>query len=180
MQFAAAFLEYLVTGCGGLLWVIPLFNNAPLELGKLEKVEVALLFPLVYVLGMMIDFVSVKLVSRFKNRIRRDLGAPKHDIPSTAFIAWHSAELSREFQVRSSRDRIARGATLNMLLLALVALLRPSTPAVLHLSFGRPLAVLVFLGVAALCFAIWWRCEYLSSNFKRQAVDTIIKHPKGK
>jgi hypothetical protein len=179
MQFAAAFIEYLVTGSCGLLWLVPLLSSTPLEVAKLEKVEVALLLPFVYVLGMMIDFVSEKCVSRFKKRIRSAIGASKHNVPSsTVFIAWHSAELAKEFQVRSSRDRIARGAALNFLFLVLVTLLRPSTPAVLHLPVTQPVAVLLFLGLSALCFATWWRCEGLSARFKKHAIDTIVEYPK--
>lgn len=165
-----------MTGCCGLLWLVPLLSSEPVKTGGFGEWEVALLLPLAYVLGMLVDFVSEKCVSPFKDRIRKKVGSPKRKVSSsTVFIAWHSEELAREFQVRSSRDRIARGATLNFLVLALVASLRPSTPNVLHLPFGQVVAASLFLGIAALCFATWRRCEYLSARFKKCAVDTIIE-----
>ena len=183
MQFAAAFIEYLVTGCCAFLWLVPLFGHSIAAKGALEKAEVALLLPVTYVLGMLLDLLSERLVSPVKRRIKKDARERQSELKiasSTAFLAWHSPELMREFQTRSSRDRIARGAMLNTLLLTIVACFKPGTPGLLGIDLSPFGAVVVFGAICILCFVLWMRCEWLSTSFKQNAIETIQKFPKEK
>jgi hypothetical protein len=182
MQFAAAFIEYLVTGCCAFLWLAPLCGYSIFGDSGLSKTDVAMLLPLAYVLGMIVDFLSEKLVSPAKKRIkdRFKIQLPPNAESSGAFIAWHSAELAKESQARSSRDRIARGATLNLLILTFVMYFKPSASQLLSSGLDRSPAAATAAAVTLICFLMWIRCEVLSSSFKRDAIKTIVNFPKAK
>ncbi|MFL5561747.1 MAG: hypothetical protein ACJ79K_09760, partial [Gemmatimonadaceae bacterium] len=69
VQFAAALLEYLVSGFVGLLWLAPLMQRlfgSPLP--ALSEASVTLCLPAAYVLGIFIDATSSFALERFKVR----------------------------------------------------------------------------------------------------------------
>lgn len=193
MQFAASFVEYLVTGCTALLWLIPLWrlsglsNKICLDQISLDK-YVLLLLPALYVVGMLVDSISslllqwLKPVARKNKKLKQALAdlpwvrssqkgsAPLVDdsIPhkNTAFVLYHSSELAKVMLAHSSRDRIARGALLNSLLAFFISLVG-------GWSILFSLALLV-LSVAL--FGMWWRFERLSHGFKQHAVEVILRN----
>jgi hypothetical protein len=178
MQLVASFLEYLVVGCTALLWVVPL---APAgvwtKTGESEKALV-LLLPIVYVLGMLVDYVAEVLVSPFKKVIRSRysaeggaVGAAAGGLPSsTAFVLLRSADLGRELQARSTRDRIARGTFLNLVVVAVVVWIADLE----QLPASRFGISAVAFTAAAMAFGMWWRFESLTLRFRRKAVATIL------
>lgn len=203
MQFAASFVEYLVSGATALFWLAILFALDRADLASVNTGHVALLLPGIYVLGIFVDSASGVLVGPLKDyaRKKRSLRKTIFSIPSrssgekgteildmtrsesrTAFVVFHSPELGKEIQSRSSRDRIARGAFLNILLFAAAASIYPGRARELylpHLSnadlLWRPQWVMpiAMFSIAVFSLAIWWRFEYETYRFKRSAVATI-------
>jgi hypothetical protein len=186
MQFAAVFVEYLVTGSGAVIWMgIVLGVRMHTVLG-MEPAQVALLVPVVYLAGMLADAVA-SLLLYFPGR-----RAKRHPLPWqnravlvpdlqprnawAAFVTLHSAELGRELQFRSSRDRIARGALLNALLILVTMIVWPGNRAEL-LPFLPPPPVTIAAGTALilLTMVLWWAAESSTSQFLQTSV-ALIEH----
>jgi hypothetical protein len=186
MQFAAVLVEYLVTGSGALLWIgIALGVNLSTLL-VLDPAQVTLLVPVIYVSGMLLDAVASILLRAATRRAQerplpwqsRTLLQPDLQ-PRTAwapFVVLHSPELGREIQVRSSRDRIARGALLNVMLAVFAMLVWPTNTKNL-LPFLPPLSLTIPIGagLALLLALLWWSAEAQTSQYRQTAV-ALIEH----
>ena len=187
MQFAASFIEYLVTGSLALLWLVPLCHalrhNIVDILTKLSPFTIwtAILLALVYVVGLMLDFVAYTLMHGQRKAIRKELadldGRYKAALKSrgidhlagNAFILYKAPELAKTLAAYSSRDRIARGATLNFAIAAIVdALILWSYPASLIVSAA-------FLALTCLAYFAWFRFQSQSWELKKEAVITILE-----
>lgn len=179
MQIAATYLEYLVVGCIGLLWALPLVASQQRDALASHDKFVVLLVPVVYVLGMCVDFVAEQLLSPVKHLIAKrqddgglpdvaeDLGYPS----SSVFVTFKSPELAKDLQGKSTRDRIARGTWLNLLIATLVYCFRDP----LFLDIPRLYLVPACALATGLTFAMWWRFERLSRQFRHYAVATIAR-----
>jgi hypothetical protein len=70
MQFAAALIEYLITGIVASTWVVALINHytsLPLqEIQNYKEIFVVAYFPIAYILGIYIDVTSSFLIRRSK------------------------------------------------------------------------------------------------------------------
>jgi len=179
MQTAIGFVEYLVTGCVALLW-IGLLPGEVLHAFALPGPANVVALAWLYVLGMLIDYVSERTVGQLKGQIRKS----QEDLEPDRFLTAHrvsllkdgdalpylSKELGAEYQAKSTRDRIARGAVVNLLLLAGGALFT-SHPVV---APRRWLVSLGALAGAALAFGAWWRFQSLSRRHKKQALATVL------
>ena len=122
MQLAASLVEYFVTGSGAVLWLIPLLASRPSDLAQLETGTVVLLIPLLYAFGMSIDFSSKQLL---RGLIRRIHATDKtkllpSDLSETVFINHRSPDLGKALELRSTRDRIARGFLFNLVAMGIV------------------------------------------------------------
>jgi len=204
MQFAATFVEYFVSGSGGLAWLAILLGITRSEVSNLEPAHLTLLLPAVYILGMFIDGAVSIAVKPLKGLARSDQpladlrkrltkqrnvkgrsetpslssenseGGSRRDVP---FIVLHSPDLARELQARSSRDRIARGAWLNSLLVMVIAGLSPERTRELlgpaRLGISQTTIVLSAAAIAIVAFAMWWHFEYYTESFRRNAVTAI-------
>jgi hypothetical protein len=128
MALPGLLIEYLVNGSIALAWLYPLLAT------HFENVNVVLLpFVVValYIVGMVIDVVAWAITRPAKHWIRQHVhrkysesGDPK-SVSGTlrqAKITLHAPELGRELAMRSSRDRIARGAIVNAVLAASLVL----------------------------------------------------------
>ena len=79
-----------------------------------------------------------------------------------------STDLGKQLELRSSRDRVARGALLNAVI-GTVVLFR-------HHSTQHPLSEYVLLGGLALCivlFLMWHRFDRLTHKYRRKAGQAI-------
>lgn len=186
MQFAAVFVEYLVTGSGALIWLGIALGVTLHSVLNLQPAQVALLVPVVYLAGMLADAVA-SLLLHFPGR-----GARRHPLPWqnravlvpdlqprnawAAFVLLHSPELGREFQFRSSRDRIARGALLNALLILVSMVVWPGNRVDL-LPFLPPAPVTIAAGAALILLTavLWWAAESNTSQFLQTSV-ALIEH----
>ena len=122
MQLATSLVEYFVTGCGAMLWLVPLLVSHSPDVTRFGAGTAVLLVPLLYAFGMAIDFASNKLLKRLIKRIH---GTDKaallpDDLSETVFIAYRSRQLSQALELRSTRDRIARGFLFNLVVTTIV------------------------------------------------------------
>ena len=162
MQIAATFIEYLVSGCTALLWLLPLLSTSQASLVTITPAQAVLMVPLAYVVGHLVDYLSYKAVSPFK-----------HDSKVDALeIIYASSDLAKEEQIRSSRDRIARGALFNSLCLTLVAIFRPEN---LNIPFTPVVRIGGLLLLTIICFLMWREFEGRSKSFRDHAIAIINK-----
>ena len=165
MQFAAALLEYLVSGFVALLWLAPLMHRlfgGPMPTPS--EASVSLYLPVAYELGIFIDATSSVVLERFKVRDYRSSTEP---YARTARILARSPEhVVKTLQAYAGRDRIARGVLLNAVLALAVY------PFVL--SGGVRVAALAAALVTAVWSAlVWRRLERLTSQFKEEALKCL-------
>ena len=196
MQFATSFIEYLVSGSGALIWLTLLLGMRPGDWTGIQTGGVVLLIPLVFLIGIFVDSLALLALTPLKPLARRAgpirtlvrrAGSPP-DAPAgaergaeTAFVILHSPDLGKELTARSSKDRIARGALVNVVLSGLAAIVAVEDllrffgedPAGFHLLPTRILIALGTLALAFFTFLVWWGAERATSRFKREAVPVI-------
>jgi hypothetical protein len=178
MQLIASFVEYLVIGCIALFWAVPVASPHLSKFFAGHDKLIVLLLPSVYVLGMAIDFMAEILLSPVKDIIRRqqerdgilqdarDLKIPS----SSAFVFLKCSDLGKEVQARNTRDRIARGTFLNLVLATILFMFVEPT----LYSKSRSGVIITCAVGAVVAFPMWWRFEKLSRRFRHNAVATII------
>jgi hypothetical protein len=189
MQFATSFIEYLVTGSLALLWLLPLCRGLRPEIADTLRTEVsffttwtAIAVAWVYVIGLLLDFVAYKLMRSRRKVIRRaqeDLNRRYKDalkarrveaIDDHALIWFKAPELAKILEAYSTRDRIARGATINFAIAAV------ADPLAFWSYPSSPIIGVVFLVLATTAYFAWFRFQSLSRKLKKEAVITILHH----
>jgi hypothetical protein len=93
----------------------------------------------------------------------------------SAEILLHSSDLAKQIEIRSSRDRIARGAAGNVLVATIVFTLFTA-----RVSKDIPWYAVLVAGLILLLITIlmWYRLEYRTSSFTRKAANAILKTSK--
>lgn len=205
MALPGLLIEYLIDGACGLVWIAIVAIRMGI-LSQMPQKEWALfLLPILYVLGMMVDFVALLLgkpieyVARSISRtsIVRKRGRQRHEDSKgqeykrildgnsgTAFIMLRSERLGQEYVMRSSRDRIARGAVANCIITTIVIGLSvghmPHQPSTRFLNSVPSVAVWFFGTLLSVLFAgMWLRFQRLTSRWKREAVLAIVAQQNG-
>ena len=130
MNLPGLLIEYLINGSLALIWLLSMVDITMLP--SFIEDQSLLLVPVIYVLGMLIDFIAWVVTSPVKKRIRNNalnnidrimkedrVAFDKDDYKSflaeKLTIAKDFPDLDKELSSRSSRDRIARGLMLNMI-----------------------------------------------------------------
>lgn len=192
MQFAAALIEYLITGIVASIWMATLINkyiNLPLgEIKEYKEIFVVVYFPVAYILGIYIDVTSSFLIRRTKELyepisktrifspvhkaiawvISKIVGNPKEDSyeRSAEILTYSTGDLVRTMEAYVSRDRIARGMALNSLFGGLVsAFFIPD-------DLRAPVSIACFISFVV-SVLVWIRLRRLSSRFKRVAISKL-------
>jgi hypothetical protein len=173
MQLAAGFIEYFITGSCALLWLVPLFATSRPQGSDVSAVTVLLLVPVLYAFGMAIDFASNTLLRKIIRHIHSSQKSNllPDGLSETAFINYRSATLGHALELRSTRDRIARGFVFNLVVTTLVVCFRDISWLLPVPRFAL-LTTLVLLTVIA--FGAWWRFERLTYRMKKHAVRAIL------
>ena len=157
-------IEYLISGLAALLWLYPFLPN----IIKGNNAGLVLL-PLLYVVGMIVDFVAYWItlwpkigIREFANR-RKGVETSSTSLRK-AYILLHSSDLWDEIEKRSSRDRIARGALINILPIMFVH------NDLVSIQIGSMIFVVFCL--------IWTWFEYQSYVFEISARQAILEKNK--
>jgi len=173
MQLAAGFIEYFITGSGALLWLVPLFATSRPNASSLNAGNVLLLAPLLYAFGMAVDFASNTMLRKLIRHIHS--ADNEHmlpdDLSDTAFISYRSEALARALELRSTRDRIARGFLFNLVVTTLVVAFRDISGLVPIPRYALLISLIVLTVIA---FGSWWRFERLTHRLRKHAVRVIM------
>jgi hypothetical protein len=197
--------RHLVTGTIALLWVWVLLRRPcgdslagcwPCEIDS--KAFVALFVPFAYILGMAIDFISRGVTATIRKRILPPLQQLIHrkipcrfnrlkewfrprdekDAPlSQQAIMLASTDLGKQLEMRSSRDRVARGAFLNAVISTLVLWRDFSAQSRPPISPGYVLLGGVVLSL--ILFRMWHRFHRLTHKYRRKAGKAILRKNPG-
>lgn len=189
MALPGLLIEYLVVGSMALLWALPLtdiqfVNEIPL--GK-----AAALAPAIYVLGMFIDFVAFFSMSLFPTRKKslkylvRKIAVKQYmakkleennctELPVNSkkakiWLYLNASDLVTEMKMRSSRDRVARGALINILILWFITKRFPENA----LLFLRDLSVFQWIVITVVSFLMWAALEMNSYLFELRSNEMV-------
>lgn len=174
MNLPGMLVEYLVNGIYALLWCWVLWGptNSPScsFLPQITAQQLALLVPVAYILGMLIDSAGAVLVFGIERIVRNIRGKPAAEkLPEYVDIFFKSPELAKQIEMRSSRERVARGALTSTALAGIFL-------AIAHIK--SKLSSDILLGIVVLALALlglWLRFYIISLNFAANALETISK-----
>ena len=168
------FIEYLVIGSCALLWIFRLFRLLdPSTDVNIDLPLIALLTPVLYVIGMLVDFCSRLPLMTLREYLKRKGFGAKVDyrFDSALTALWvRSPELAKQADIRSSRDRIARGTTGNFFVATIVF-----TVAAFQLQWAIPWWSMLTAGVTLTTIAVlmWLRFDRLTSQFISKALKAL-------
>jgi len=181
MTLPGLLIEYLINGVLSLVWIFPLFIRV--DISQRPSWYLLLVISGLYFVGMIIDYLAWFITRPIKIIIRRQVEKnyqiKRQYKPGASYIrhakfAIYAPEIARESAMRSSRDRIARGAIVNSFLSILsYSILGYNLLFVLTLGF---IAILVSL-------VIWISFEKMSYGYELKAeevLDSKIKDEKRK
>jgi len=127
MAIPGLFVEYLISGALALIWIYPLWihpNLKKVNLDTIPTLSLPLLALGLYFVGMIIDFCAFLVLSPIKYKIRERIEkkynianeiVPGKTADRNARFWLYVPEVAKEAAMRGSRDRIARGAILNLI-----------------------------------------------------------------
>ena len=180
-------IEYLVTGTVVILTVLivdAVCTNSIygfIFVGSANPVQIAVVIPAVYCLGMIVDYLSKVAVEAIAKVVKKvwDKSARKFSIvplrkthpPSYSQheIMARSEALGGEYIMRSSRDRVARGLFFSVLISSLV---------IGQIKRLGSEALVAFV-LSILSFCVWWRFDHLSSRWKYKSTVALKNISKG-
>ena len=120
MALPGLLIESLINGAIALIWILPLW---PKQFDKLQGIDILLLAPITYIIGMYIDLLAFLLTKWPKTQLRKYIEkkykmrtekySPGDTKKAQVEIFSKCPELAKELITRSSRDRIARGMIVN-------------------------------------------------------------------
>jgi hypothetical protein len=174
MALPGLLIEYLINGALALLWLYPLLKI--LRLPEINSSYLPIMALGIYVVGMIVDYIAWSITRPIKYRIRHRI-EQKYGIElqsgwgrsahlRQAKIAIYAPEISKETAMRSSRDRIARGAIINTVLAIIVN----------AIITGKIFLVMI-LGIPVLVISIimWMSFEKASYSYELIALQAIAE-----
>jgi hypothetical protein len=162
VQFAAALLEYLVSGFVALLWLAPLVQRLFGGTPPMSEASISLYLPVAYVLGIFVDATSSFLLDRFRGH--RSSTSP---YARTARILARAPEhVVKTMQAYAGRDRIARGVLLN-------AVIAVGVYAFVFAGTTRAVALSGAVVTVVWSALVWRRLDRLTSQFKEEVLKCL-------
>lgn len=166
MAIPGLLVEYLIGGALALVWINPLLIRLQINTSTPTS-HIPLLALGLYFVGMGIDFCALLLFRPIKLRVRSKvekeygisdtLGVGRTASRNAKFLL-NAPDVAKEVAMRSSRDRVARGAIINSALATIF-----TVPA--------------WLGCLAIILssAMWIYFEYSSYSFELKAEEALDK-----
>jgi len=130
MNLPGLLIEYLINGAIALIWL-----SQTVIFSKITDIDTAgmeiLLIPIAYVIGMFVDYIPWILTNPIKKYIRTNarlqLSKELSFDPDEYRDRWTEklkierdfTDLNKQIEGRSSRDRIARGTIINLILITI-------------------------------------------------------------
>ncbi|MCI0663283.1 MAG: hypothetical protein L0220_19630 [Acidobacteria bacterium] len=174
MALPGLLIEYLINGALALLWLYPLLKKFGLP--EINSSYLPFLALGVYVVGMIVDYIAWSVTRPVKYRIRKrieerygiefksSLGRSAH--LRQAKFAIYAPELSKETAMRSSRDRIARGAIINTVLAIII-----------NSIITQRILLTMLIGIPVLIISIimWMSFDKASYSYELIAMEAIAE-----
>ena len=195
MALPGFFIEYLINGSVSLIWIWLVIRLLGQQIPDEPPSVVILFAPVLYVLGMIIDFIA-KFVTNLlsgllKNKAEREKGYFQkqfkksfwRDKPrglsdsDSAIISAYSKELASDVAMRSSRDRVARGSFINVLIITIFFTVYCYTRTVPHIPYYA--ALVCGLLLTCLCFSMWRHFDALTTRYKDSSLAALANKEKG-
>lgn len=178
MKLAASLVEHLVTGTGALIWIaLLLAKDAAPGWGELPGWVGVLMVPILYGVGILLDYIAhfflrpiESIIIRRRRRIWGDEKDSRLLRSPTVAIILKSRELAEMLELRAVRQRIARGAFVNLLLATLI-LMFFGFPQWLQIESTRLLILLALF--LPLSFGCWIRFQNLYEDFRIGAFKAL-------
>lgn len=170
---AGLLIEYFVVGAVASLWLGPLLIDAILAQPDLPKelfaIVAATLVPALYLAGMVCDLLGYKLLhdrkTEIEAKVRRDASLGDFSAQRVHALAIaYEPKLAKELEIRSTRDRIARGS-----LIASIPMLWLSP----FEGSGRVVATTVSVLVIVTLYLLWYRMQGLSAKYEVQVIRVL-------
>ena len=185
MNIPGLLIEYFITGSVACIWLIPLFSNFKAQAiftSLPQGVISLLLLPLLYIIGLGLDMTSGFLVNSFgwkrkirdkeKERFKAKYGVMPDAELHTMMLWLHNAELGKGYEIKSSRDRIARGTALNFAIASVVV----PISAYIFLPLTEVVIIFIVFSILSILFyGIWRKCEASSHRYKLTALLIVSK-----
>jgi len=171
MALPGLLIEYLINGALALLWLYPLLKK--LGFPEIQSSYLPIFALGIYVVGMIVDFIAWLVTRPVKYKIRKriedkygiefktSLGRSAH--MRQAKFAIYAPEISKEAAMRSSRDRIARGAIINTVLTIIIN------------SITIPKILLLGIPVLIISIIMWMSFEKASYSYELIAMEAIAE-----
>ncbi|HXL79837.1 MAG TPA: hypothetical protein VN951_03090 [Pyrinomonadaceae bacterium] len=154
-------IEYLVIGAIASLWLFPAIVKtsffSQFASKELFGVAVAVLVPAVYLVGMLCDLIGYLATHRLKKHIEARHGKTASSQLVHVYAVANAPNLAHEMEVRSTRDRIARGSMVAFFPLLFFS---PVT------SLPRWATTLTAAAIIVLLAGLWWRFQSLSAKYE--------------
>ena len=183
MSVPGLFVEYLVVGSMALIWFLPLVGvqfeqGTSIPLGK-----AAALGPAIYVLGMFIDFIAfwlfsgptkkycLKAFARSLIRVQLPQSENNSKYQQLLWLHKNAPEVVKEINMRSSRDRIARGAVVNIFLAYVLQYQGP----VSNWAYGTIMWQALWVAAVVVGLLLWVFFEGNSHKFSMAARNMAAK-----
>ena len=168
MALPGLLIEYLISGALALVWLAPILKKSGID--DVQPALLPLMAIALYVVGMVVDFIAYLLVTPLKPLVRRRAIRKHHgprmwedagSIARQVKLLMHAPDVAKELAMRSSRDRIARGAAVN----AIVAVVLEH---VFHL-YAPTMSVLLWIPLILVLVAMWCVFEGMSFGYELRA-----------
>lgn len=195
MQYAAALIEYVVTGLISLVWIILLVSIYvdinDYDYNKYKEIIIICIFPTAYIAGIFIDVISsytlkllANILKQLNNKIEnvsllckvkksfqviftKFLDKDSYN-KSAEILSFSTPDTIRTMEAYVSRDRIARGMFLNSLIISFVLIINPEG----HI---KTKLIIASFTVAFISLFIRIRLLSLSNTFKNKALVALNK-----
>jgi len=170
MNLQGILIEYFITGSFSLIWLGYLYARCPflanLHFPHSDVLLSIIVISVIYVAGMLVDFIGKEFTNQVEKWVHRRFPSFKtnrHEVNCTfADIVSFNPELGKQIEMRSSRDRIARGAIINTFIITISLAVEFR-----HEPCRWVVTTLVGLGVTILFTLVWFRFQKLSNNYMR-------------
>lgn len=189
MQYAAALIEYLITGLISLIWIglysYQYIDISVVDIKDYKEIIVICTFPVAYVLGIYVDVSSSYVLKRLNNiaefiskyvtypnwikfLLNLILGTSRAEPykRSAEILSYSPSDIIKTMEAYVSRDRIARGMALNSFIGGYISYIRLT-------GDTQCIAINYCLAIFVISVLAWFRLRRLSKAFKTQALKQL-------
>ena len=181
--FSGILIEYFIIGAISVVWLLPIaiVNFEIIKSFEIKGEYLALVIPLLYFLGMIFDYIGFLIFMNEKGKIenfayKKIFGLPigtdptiKKSISSRLIYICavaHEPKLAEEIELKSSRDRIARGGFIAFSFTIIISILNLIVNDNLETRKRIIFFSIMFTLILILLYFLWHRMQRLSTEYE--------------